>query len=694
MKKMKFMLFAVAAIAAASCAKEIAPETPQNGTEGLIPMTFTAGTDNVESKVALQENGVTLHWESSDQISVFDGTANNKFTTTGSGASADFTGTVNPAATEFYALYPYQEDASFGLDESAENRATIYAEVPAVQTAVAGSVPSDAFVAVAKSDNSNNFAFTTICGYIKYTLNQDNVQSITFSGNNNESITGKVKIYFNEDGTANQTYVSGAMKPTVTLTGDLQNGKTYYAAIRPTSFTKGLTVSILYKDGTRSYMTTGVAPAEGVKANVVMNFVAPSAYETTAPSDNFLAYIHGYDLGFPAGATYDEAVLLEASAADGSSKLLSNLKGNKNRVIFLTAAEGSNFSIESVAGMDKDIAVIGRNNDAMPTIKVSNYFRNKHGSFFMKNVIIDASGLASANISYVFNHSNATADYGEIIIDGCWFKKLGKAIWQNAGALQYSVKKFTFKNNKVEITANDVALFNFYRPVTKADIHVENNVFYAAANINGETVEEVDRTGFKVVSHTAAADVSVGLELDKIVLNNNTFVNVYFNKQGYINANKINFAEVKSNLISVPNYVSIVGTNYWGILFANGRKTVTSAGTTYDTFVQYADMSATETQTVTAKEGTNPDYYPAEGSITVLYNTAYRIRPDANDRYPKAGYLDLKLREGVFCSKGSFYTNVANPSSVNEEVFATTDFVNGIFTQKETYANKGAVITE
>ena len=688
MKKMKFMLFAVAAIAAASCAKEIAPETPQAGVQGLIPMTFTAGTEDIESKVALQQDGMTLHWESTDMISVFDGAANNQFTTTGSGASAEFTGGVTATADTYYALYPYQASATYGLDESAENRPTIYAEVPAVQTAVAGSVPSNAFVAVAKSDNTNRFKFNTICGYIKYTLNQDNVESITFSGNNNESITGKVKIYFNEDGTPNQTYVSGGMMPTVTLTGDLKNGETYYAAIRPTSFTKGMTVSILYKDGTRSHMTTETAPAEGVKANVVMNFIAPPSYLTNAPSDNFIAYIHGYDLGFPAGATYDEVVLLEASAADGSSKLLSNMKGNKNRVLFLTAAEGSSFTLESVAGMDKHIALVGRYNGVKPTIVSKNVIRTKAGSFLMKNITVDVSKLTA---NYLFNHDNGTADYGQFVIDGCWFKGVFKNLWQNAGAIQYSYNKYIFKNNKVEITANDIAIFNFYKPAKSADVEVVNNIFYAAADADGNAT---DKTGFKVVNHTAAADVSTGLVLDNIVLNNNSFVNVYFNKYGYVSANKITKAEVKSNLLSVPNYVSVAGTNYWGILFAYGRKSVTSAGTTYDTYVQYADMNATATETKTAGEGQNPNYYPAEGSITVQYNTAYRIRPSENDRYPKASFLDLKLREGVFCSKGSYYTNVANPSSVADEVFATTDFVNGIFTQKDAYATKGAVITE
>ena len=454
-------------------------------------------------------------------------------------------------------------------------------------------------------------------------------------------------------------------------------------------------MSLKYKDGTRSYMSTNIAPSKSVAANTVMNFIAPPAYNTTAPSDNFIAYIHGYDLGLPAGASYQEIVLLEASAEDGSSKLLSNLKGSKDRIIFLTAEEGSSFTLESVAGMDKHLAVVGRYKGNKPTIIAKNIIRTKNGSFLMKNIKVDASQLST---SYLFQHHNAASDYGQFVIDGCWFKGLSKVLWQNAAAIGYSYNKYIFKNNRVEITDNNISLFNFYSPVKSADIEIKNNIFYAAADAEGQPT---DKTGFKVVSHTAAADVSIGLTIDNIVLNNNSFVNLYFNKQGYINANKIIKAEVKSNLISVPNYYTHTvndkgALQYWGILFAYGRKTVTSAGTTYDTFEQYADLDATETQTITAKEGTNPNYYPVQGQIDVNYNTTYRTKPNdvTTNIYPKASFLDLKLRDGVFCSRGSYYTGINNPSAVNEEVFATPDFANGIFTQKEAYITKGAIITE
>lgn len=692
-KTIRFMLYAAVAAATVSCAEEIAPEKDYNNSTELIPMTFSAGSEEVDSKITLQEDGLTLHWDNTDQIKVFDGTSNTlpAFTTTGSGLSVDFTGGVEDAEAEtYYALYPYQADAEFRLDESASNRPTIYAEVPTVQTAVAGNVPSNAFIAVAKSDNHNNFSFKTICGYLKFTLNQDNVKSITFSGNDNESLTGKIKIYY-ENGTAKQTYVSGEVYPTVTLEGNLVNGETYYAAIRGTSFKKGMTVSLLYKDGTRSYITTDVAPSNGLSANSVMNIASPASFNTERPDDNFLAYIHGYDMDLPEGVSYKEVKLVDETQLKDNetlgSKLKSYMTGSVDRIVFISSIDESQFEITSTVGMKKNIAVIGRYNSKKPTIKTSTtnvYFRHIDGSFLMRNVIVDASSVDK----YIFNHANSTADYGEFIIDGCWIKGMAKKVWQNAEKHAYGVKKIIFKNNKVEICADDVSIFNFYRPTVSANLEITNNIFYGALNTDGT---EKDYENFKIVNHSATEAVT-GLELDNIILNNNSFVNLYFNKQGYVNANKIVKAEVKSNLLSVPNYVSIVGTNYWGILFAYGRKEVTGSGTTYDTFVQYADMNAEETQTVTAKEGGNPNYYPAQNNITVQYNTAYRIKAESGDRYPKASFLDLKLRDEVFCPKGSFYKNVANPSAVNEEVFATKDFANGIFIQGEKYADKGAKI--
>ena len=160
----------------------------------------------------------------------------------------------------------------------------------------------------------------------------------------------------------------------------------------------------------------------------------------------------------------------------------------------------------------------------------------------------------------------------------------------------------------------------------------------------------------------------------------------------------------------MPKYhdyaVSSKKLQHWGLMFAYGAVNVTVTKddkgddvTTrhYDTFDQYADDTTSEITKGAAKEGANPNFYPAQGSIDVRYNTTYQEVVTAADNkkyYPKATFLDLKLRDGVFCPKGTYYTNVNQPTSVTSEVFTAKDFAKGIFTQADTYATRGAKITE
>ena len=557
MKNMKLMLFAVAAIAATSCAKEIAPEKPQTGMPELIPMTFTAGAEDVESKVALQQDGLTLHWEATDKISVFDGASNNQFTTTEAGASVDFTGGVTATADNYYALYPYQKDARFELDANADNRPTIYAEVPTVQTAVAGSVPSNAFIAVAKSVNTNYFNFSSICGYIKYTLNQDNVESITFSGNNNESITGPVKIYFNADGTANQTYVSGAMKPTVTLTGDLKNGETYYAAIRPTSFSKGLTVSILYKDGTRSYKTTNVAPSEGVRENVVMKFVAPPTYYTTVPSDNFLAYIHGYDLtiGSTTFNINDENALKYSliTAASTGTDLSGSISGNnKSGIYFLSQNANSNFLFNSTVILTSDIILVNRDSNSQVTISNSSnkYVALRGGSWYSKDISYTLNG----GEGYLFNMTGNTTDPDTkaIVFEGCKIENIaGTFITFNDTEV---VSKIEFNSCDIAFkSATDYKGFiNSGQTQIFPQISFTNNIFYCT---------EDRPLGFVTAGNATVNDFSFV---------QNTIVKLYPNTsyQYYNNFKSVNKVSLGKNYFEVPKYKEYVVDKYCRIINA------------------------------------------------------------------------------------------------------------------------------
>ena len=317
MKKFKFMLFAVAAIAAASCAKEIAPENTQTGNDlnvELIPMSFTAGSEATRAEI----NEQAIHWQAGDQINVFDasGTTYEPFTTTEGGASVTFEGMAGKSEG-YYALYPYQSDAKM------EN-GTIFAKLPSVQTAVENSFDPKAFISVARSDAEGNFTFKNVMALVKFTMPEgENASSVTLSANaDGENLSGSAKITFNDNGIPSQTYVSGEMHKTVTLKGNLEAGKTYYFAVRSgISFKEGLTISI---DG-RKYRTSTAKPSENLSRHRVMTLPA-FTFKEGKPKDFYTAYEHGFDLNIGGQkfdkATYGEATLITARTSGPSSGVI------------------------------------------------------------------------------------------------------------------------------------------------------------------------------------------------------------------------------------------------------------------------------------------------------------------------------------------------------------------------------------
>ena len=96
MKKFSSLfLCAVAAMAAVSCSKEIQNEQPTPEVE-LFPMTITATSTDTKTELVDQ---VSIKWLTTDKLSVFDGTGNREFTSTGEGMTVEFDGEVAEAAT-------------------------------------------------------------------------------------------------------------------------------------------------------------------------------------------------------------------------------------------------------------------------------------------------------------------------------------------------------------------------------------------------------------------------------------------------------------------------------------------------------------------------------------------------------------------------------------------------------------------
>lgn len=557
MKKINFMLFAVAAIAAVSCAKEILPEDNQDGTNPeveLIPMSFTAGSEtadvpesesavkpqSVSTRATLQNDETTIWWQAGDQINVFDasGTVYEPFTTGEGGASVTFEGMAGKAEG-YYALYPYQADAKMEGE-------FIYATLPNVQQAVEGSFDPKAFVSVAKSDANGNFSFKNVLALVKFTMPEgENASSVTlYPHKQNENLTGGLKISFDENGLPKQTYVSGKMHKTVTLKGDLKSGRTYYFVIRTgVPFEEGFTIAI---DG-RKYRTSNAKPPRTPVRNMVMNLPEFTVKEGL-PKDLYMAYQLGFDLNIGGQrfdkATYGEATLIESA-----------ISAPQAGVYFL------NPGIEQPMGSNiSQMAIIGRYAGQRSVL-------TRSGLSYISGTADANNYLILANVEYKVTNLGTNKYYLGVnstdVFENLVFDNI-KVELPNAISLatcsnndNRALKNVVLMNSDIKVGASPADATYTGATTTyliKSDaetaadkdkgmnsVVIENNIIFSDADVKR----------FRVFS---AEKVNV----PSLRMNNNTFVNCY-TSYGYVASltGVYTIESVRGNLFYIPNHASV-----------------------------------------------------------------------------------------------------------------------------------------
>ena len=216
----------VATVAAVSCAKN-------NQADGLV--TYKAQCPGVEVKTYLQ-NGSDVVWAAGDAINVLTASNNEKYTLTTGASSTEGTFSGNPVTGDAYAVYPYDATATFASG-------VITTTLKATQNAKADGFGNNINLAVAKEDKGT-FAFKNVCGLIKFQIKGDNIAKVIISGNNDEYLAGKVNISFNASGEPVYEVVDGSKTVIVqTYNGAVMTPGTYYAAVLPQTFSKGITIT-------------------------------------------------------------------------------------------------------------------------------------------------------------------------------------------------------------------------------------------------------------------------------------------------------------------------------------------------------------------------------------------------------------------------------------------------------------------
>ena len=524
MKRTIFILSAMTMLAAVSCTKEITNETNGSATGAdLYPMTFTANSQQTKAELV---DGKFIHWESGDQINVFDNTETvyDPFETSDKGSQATFSGMAGKAEG-YYALYPYQSDAS--MTEGA-----IIATFPSEQTAVAGSFDPEAFIAVAQSDNEGNFSFKNVAALVQFTMPEgENATSATLTANaDNEKLCGRVKITFDEDGNPSAT-ANGTMTNAVTLKGTLEAGKTYYFVVRPgIAFSEGLTISI---DGEK-YRSSSAAPEKKLVRNSVMALPA-FTFKEGMPKDLYTAYEHGFDLQI-GGQKFDKATYGEAT-------LITNAITEPNVGIYFLNPE-----IEQPMGSNiEHMAIIGRYAGQKSILTRTGYTNVKatnDGNNYM--IIANVNFIHTSTSNYLFTLTGSNNDtYEKVIFDNVEIEmaKENKQIMTMSGERTFS-GIFSIVNSDILINkSSEVTLVNFGVSGTSLNVTVKNNVMCST----------VGSTNVRIFT------VNAGLPVESVVFDSNTLINLLpYDKAFMLLTDKSDngacVGSVKDNLFYMSNW--------------------------------------------------------------------------------------------------------------------------------------------
>ena len=259
------ILFAALAFVFGSCQRieeSFVNEGPVSGEKMTIEATLVESTpgevssDALETKSALQPNGVDIWWTPGDAINLFYGSSTkSKFTAniTEPFPTASFEGSLGAAtgsaeqgisSQTFWGVYPY--DAENTCDGS-----SVTLKILGTQVASAGSFGVGMNPSVANSPGLS-LSFYNVGSWFRFYVTQDGITSATFSGNAGEILAGKITVTMDSNGKPLITNVTDGLT-SITVTpedgGAFVPGQFYYITLIPQTIgSTGYTLTLYKKN--------------------------------------------------------------------------------------------------------------------------------------------------------------------------------------------------------------------------------------------------------------------------------------------------------------------------------------------------------------------------------------------------------------------------------------------------------------
>lgn len=266
MKKILVLACSTIAAMAAAVSCNTIEINNQSASNGKIIIRAGVPADPATKTVLAEGNSVKF--VEGDELSVFNKeTSNSRFTMSDgpfSDGSADFEGEIGSTrgGLTLFVLYPYQSTAGAALTQTANH---IYANVPEIQTIVAGTFDPKAALSVgcsivADGATETSIPMTSACALLKFRIPEDmQYKKLVLYANDGSPMSGNVEVNINGQGTLLRINALETDK-SVTLLGDFECGKDYYFAAIPGTYEGGITVDLYTstdaKAGRANFKTT------------------------------------------------------------------------------------------------------------------------------------------------------------------------------------------------------------------------------------------------------------------------------------------------------------------------------------------------------------------------------------------------------------------------------------------------------
>lgn len=254
-----------------ACNKEIEVSTQNSSVKTLTIEAYNAETG---TKTLLDEFGSVL-WNPNDSITVFFGDYSVPFYSYNSkpATRANFIGTAlvttgnnaeydgSSEEYEYWGVYPYQTHQFKYIPLKYEGGVACF--VDESQTATEDTFDRSTFVTVARSRDYSKLAFYNLCGGVRFKLSSSDIETVTFTGNNNEALAGEVVVDMDADG---HPYARKHYSEIKTIRLSAPKGTTfkagvwYYLVSLPSELSAGFTMKFISKSQSKMAVLKTNAP--------------------------------------------------------------------------------------------------------------------------------------------------------------------------------------------------------------------------------------------------------------------------------------------------------------------------------------------------------------------------------------------------------------------------------------------------